>query len=455
MTDDGSSASPQVDDDLEDVNVEASVLAAQADREIEKAVTGRNAMARKYVQRIRRRNPEATPAEVIAMLERHYVTAISVAGTAVTVGAVALELGISLIPGGGAAAAGGKAVAKTAGATVTKELAKQAVKNASKQVAIGAARNGAQHVTALIPAGDAQLQFEITALFALALADIHGLGLDKEQAHALVYGLSNGRVDQQQIAAMAADLAKTSDAEETNATQGSVVPRKDLSHWANTLADSLPGGHAQTLVHGVQTGVLEGVRAGLSDKQQAAVDYGAGALVSGATKFVFGREVVDASRSAFAEAPENFPAHLDVPSKVDEASDEPNAALEALESAAKALGAGVAERAAAVGAGVATAAGVVSRPFRSVDLDGDGVPDEPQALAAVKGVASAAGALTRSFRRTESDEQAVSEEPKAIQGAKGVGNALASSFKFKRRQRQDSEAPTDDLTSETPDVEDA
>ncbi len=51
--------------------------------------------------------------------------------------------------------------------------------------------------------------------------------------------------------------------------------------------------------------------------------------------------------------------------------------------------------------GVASAADTVSRPFRSVDLDGDGVPDEPQALTAVKGVggaiAGAAGAVGGGF----------------------------------------------------------
>src|SRR5690349_9379872 len=60
VTDDKRSDSAQVNDDLEDVNVEASLGAEQADREIEKAVTGRKAMARKYVRRIRRRSPEAT-----------------------------------------------------------------------------------------------------------------------------------------------------------------------------------------------------------------------------------------------------------------------------------------------------------------------------------------------------------------------------------------------------------
>src|SRR6185295_3230814 len=80
-------------------------------------------------------------------------------------------------------------------------------------------------------------------------------------------------------------------------------------------------------------------------------------------------------------------------------------ALAALEDAATAtgnwiadtastVGGGVATSAVAVGTGVATAAGTVTRPFRSVDIDGDGIPDEPQALTAVKGVGGAiAGAV--------------------------------------------------------------
>nr|BFE65109.1 hypothetical protein GCM10020063_096350 [Dactylosporangium thailandense] len=39
--------------------------------------------------------------------------------------------------------------------------------------------------------------------------------------------------------------------------------------------------------------------------------------------------------------------------------------------------------------GVTTAASAVTRPFRSVDLDGDGIPDAPQALTAAKGVGGA------------------------------------------------------------------
>jgi uncharacterized protein (DUF697 family) len=176
------------------------------------------------------------------------------------------------------------------------------------------AKSGAQRGAArLLPAGDAQLQFEITAFFALAVAEIHGMDLDQDQAHALVYGLSNGRVSQKQIATMASDLAQSSNPQIVSVGQPIAGGRKDWGQWANTLADSLPGGAAQSLVSGVQTGVLEGIRDGLDGKKQAAVDYGVGALVGGITRFVFGREVVDAAQSAFSDPPDTFPAYLDVP----------------------------------------------------------------------------------------------------------------------------------------------
>jgi hypothetical protein len=182
------------------------------------------------------------------------------------------QVGIAVInPSAGATAAGTKAAAKEAGKKVAKEAtkaaAKQTAKAAAKSTALGAAKSGAQRAAALIPAGSEQLQFEITALFALAIADIHGMDLDQEQAHALVYGLSNDRVSQKQIATMASDLAQASDPESASASQTIAGGRKDWGHWANTLTGSLPGGAAQRLVRGVQTGVLEDIRGELDGKQ--------------------------------------------------------------------------------------------------------------------------------------------------------------------------------------------
>jgi len=115
-------------------------------------------------------------------------------------------------------------------------------------------------------------KFEITAIFGLAIADIHNMDLDKEQAHALIYGLTNERVSQQQITTMATDLANMSTGGVVGVGHAIAAGRSDWSHWANTLADTLPGGAAQSLVRTIQTGQLDTVRPNLSGKQQAAIE---------------------------------------------------------------------------------------------------------------------------------------------------------------------------------------
>jgi len=239
-------------------------------------------------------------------------------------------------------------------------------------------------------------------VFALALADIHGMVLDQDQSHALIYGLSNGRVSGQQIAAMAADVAELAPTGVMAVSRDISSGRGDWSHWANTLADALPAGAAQSLVRTIQTGELDTVREGLSSKQQSAIEYGVGALVGGVTRFVFGREVVEASREAFGEPPATFPPHLELSENVeeDECDDGLHGGLNAMKESARAtgdwiagtatrVGSGVAKGAAAAGGGVAKIADKASRPFRSVDIDGDGIPDEARALTAVKGVGGA------------------------------------------------------------------
>jgi hypothetical protein len=397
--------------DIETITLEAELTDDAAERGIEAAVKGRHSVARKYVRWVQRRNPEATPSEVVTVLERHYVTAITVAGGLVSAGSIALDVGIALLPGINAAAAGAKGVARESAKSATKGAAKAAAKAAAKEAALGATRMGAQRVAKMLPAGDEQLQFEITALYALALADIHGMSLDPAQTRALVYGLSNGRVSQGQIATMAADLARSSSGP-VDVGKSIATGKQDWSHWAATLAHSLPAGAAQELVRGMQTGRLEDVRAGLGGKQQAAVEYGMGALVGGVTRFVFGREVVDAAQEAFADAPPKFPPHLAAEIRErPEKDDEPNRALIALQGAARSTGNWLGASAHAIGTGAETVADNVTRPFRSVDLDGDGIPDEPQALTAVKGVGGAitgaatavAGKVSSPFKRKGSE----------------------------------------------------
>lgn len=307
---DDTRASRVADLPAENVTLETVLDGAHADREIERALRGRRGIARTYVRWVRRRNPASTPTEIVAMLERHYVTAIKAAGAAIIVGGIAAEVGIAMIPVVGPGVTGGKAIAK--------EVAKNAVAAGIKV--------GSEKATSILPAGDEQLQFEITAVFALALAEIHGLELDHNQARALVNGFSNERVSEERLANLVRELGNPQDS-----------------------------------------------------------------TSSGAARFEFGRAVVDRSRLAFVTTPDSFPAQLSVDPNATLGGEEgeSNQALQALEDAARTVSATVAGRAVAIGTGAATAAGVVRRSFHSVDIDGDGIPDEPQAVTAAKGVGGA------------------------------------------------------------------
>jgi len=312
--------------DLEQITLEAELVDEDAEQEIAKVVKGRQAIARNYVRWLRRRNQDATPAEIVRALERHYVIAIGVAGGLVTASSIAA----SMIPGGG--------------------------KSAVRAAAVGLAKTAA--VTKLLPAADEQLKFEITAIFGLAIADIHGMTYDKEQAKALVYGLSNSRVSQAQVASFATELAQASPPSAVDVGQRIADGRGDWSHWASTLASFLPGDGAKSLVQSIQGAALEDLRGRLGKRGQTAVEVGAGAVLSGASRFVFGREVVRRAQAAFPPAPDTFPDHLAIDAQ-DRPVGEPNRALLVLQDAAHAAGGWVSDAASAVGSGVAAAASTV------------------------------------------------------------------------------------------------
>ncbi|WP_206516115.1 hypothetical protein [Nocardioides pantholopis] len=395
--------------------VGADLDVVTAEHEITEAVSARHTIARKYVLRVRRNDPEASPAEVVTLLERHYVTAISVAGGVATAGSIAASVGLSLIPGVSAGKEAGKVGAKAA---AKKVAAKAAAKTAAKAAAANMARTG---VARMVPAGDERLQFEITAIFALALAEIHDMRLDEDQSKALVYGLSNDRVSQKQISAMANDVARATRSASGLGEQLASA-QDDWSHWANTLASQLPGTAAGDLVRTVQTGQFDAMRSGLSDGQKSIVEYGVGAVAGGMTRFVFGREVVTATRVAFAEAPSSFPPHLAVEAPSASDNDEPNRAFAALDEAAR-----------STAAWMSSSADKASRVFRSIDLDGDGVPDEAQAVTALKNaggaIAGAGSTATRVFRRVDRDGDGVPDDPGVLTALRDIRSATASKLR--------------------------
>ena len=259
-----------------------------------KPLGARMRLARSYVRWLRRRNPDATPAEIIASLEKHYLSSVMAAGAVVSAGAMAATVGVAMLP------LPGSSKVTSATARAGSSATKAALGRASKILALRGVRSGAQRAALMLPAGDQQLQFELTALFGLALAEIHGMTLDKDQSDVLVYGLSNRRLSQGQVAQLAVDLARTG----AGVSLESLPP--DPGEWARVLAGALPGGAAQQLLLSIQSEDIYPVADALSDRQQAGVEYGIAAVAGGASKFAFGKDVVAASRQAFPPPPLEF-----------------------------------------------------------------------------------------------------------------------------------------------------
>lgn len=372
----------------EGFEIEAShseIAVSDASKEIAEVVKGRRGVARGYVLRLRRSHPEATPAELILLAEKQYKAAIATTSAAIAVGGVALEIAVGLLPGGGAASAAGKTASKVA----AKRALAHTAKAASKKVAMNVATQAA---SVALPKGDEAAQFEITTLFALALAEIHGLEYDQDQAKALVYGLTSGALDDSTkalVARRAANVLALTD----DAPKG----RNISDQWARTLAVALPGEKSNAFVNGLQTAGLDSIREQLGSNAQRGADMGLEALLAGSARFVFGRQVVEAAREAFGAAPGEFPAALHMAAAAEETPSKPDRALAVLEEAAQKTGNKLAAGGQSIGSGVSKTADTISRPFRRVDLDGDGIVDDPQALAAARNagqaVASAASAL--------------------------------------------------------------
>ena len=75
--------------DIEAITLVAELVDEDAARDIAKAVSARHSIARKYVMWLRRRHPDATPADVIQMLERHYGASIGTVGAVIAASAMA------------------------------------------------------------------------------------------------------------------------------------------------------------------------------------------------------------------------------------------------------------------------------------------------------------------------------------------------------------------------------
>ncbi|WP_281652686.1 hypothetical protein [Microbacterium aurum] len=202
-----------------------------------------------HLRSIRLRHPEATTAEIVRMLERRYLAAVTTGGAAV--GATAVVPGI--------------------GTGVTLAL------------------SGVETVGFL----------DATALFAQSLAELHGIRVDNpDRARALVLTLMLGKEGVDLVAQLGRQLA------------GKGVSRD--RYWGELITKSLPRAAVGPLVDRLKTTFVHQFAAkGGASIIGKALPFGIGAAVGGTGNHLLGRRVVIGSRRAFGVPPVQYPAELE------------------------------------------------------------------------------------------------------------------------------------------------
>nr|WP_245162103.1 hypothetical protein [Brevibacterium marinum] len=201
-----------------------------------------------YVRSLRRRNPEATPEELIKIIRRHYLALTTSGGAAV--GATAA------VPGLGTTAALGVATAETAGF------------------------------------------LEGTALFAQAISEIHGLPVqDAKRANALVLGLMLGKDGKNLVQR----FGKQSGGTETL-----------FANWGSTVTRQLPAPVVDLLLRKLRKTFIRkfAARAGGSLVGRL-LPFGIGAVIGGVVNSQMSRKVTKEAEEAFGATPTIFPLETD------------------------------------------------------------------------------------------------------------------------------------------------
>lgn len=206
---------------------------------LDKAIGLQTPLVRNNIARARQRNPESTPAEVVGTLEKMYIAALASTGAAV----------------GGAAA-------------------------------VPAVGTG---VGLALSAVEALSSFEMSALFVLSVAEIHGIPLDEvERRRTLVLAILLGEPG-------------------SSATIGKIAERTGR-HWGRQLVSAVPTTTLKQInkVLGRNFVTRYGTRQGIVVLGRV-VPFGIGALIGGGANATMATLAVRAARRAFGPAPESWP----------------------------------------------------------------------------------------------------------------------------------------------------
>ena len=212
---------------------------------VDKAIGAQAPLVRKNIARARQRNPDATPEEVVRTLERMYVSALASTGAAVgaTAAAPAVGTGIALA----------------------------------------------------LSAGEFFSSLELSTLFVLSLAEVHGVRLDEiERRRTLVMGIMLGQSGSETII-------------------GKVAERTG-QHWARQLVGKVPSTTLRQInnVLGKNFVTKYGTKQGIIVLGRI-VPFGIGAVIGGGANATVAAVAVRAARRAFGPAPRSWPTkELDI-----------------------------------------------------------------------------------------------------------------------------------------------
>lgn len=202
-----------------------------------------------HLRSIRLRNPDASTAQIVRMLERRYLAAVTTGGAAV--GATAVVPGI--------------------GTGVTLAL------------------SGVETVGFL----------EATTLFAQSVAEVHGIAVaDPDRARALVLTLMLGKEGVDLVAQLAGQAS------------GRGITRD--KYWGEIITKTLPRAAMGPLVERLKKAFIHQFAAkGGASFIGKALPFGVGAVIGGAGNNVLGRRVLVNSRRAFGVPPVTVPPDIE------------------------------------------------------------------------------------------------------------------------------------------------
>jgi hypothetical protein len=202
-----------------------------------------------HIRGIRQRHPEASPAELIRILERRYLAMVTTGGAAV--GATAV------IPGVG--------------------------------TGITLALSGVETAGFL----------EATALYAQSVSEVHGIAVeDPDRARALVMTMMLGREGSDLVRQLAKQFS------------GEGVAR--TAYWGELVTNNIPRAIMGPLTDRLKgLFIRQFATKGGASLIGKAIPFGIGAVVGGAGNRILGNKVVHSSRLAFGQAPDSYRPELD------------------------------------------------------------------------------------------------------------------------------------------------